>query len=120
MRFQTLYPFHFEAKGKFEEALKEHKIAVQTIDEFLEMHKKEVVKFSRDMFERQRNVHFERIKYLREGEGDWGKGMVLTPTEMSAEEEMKGSEERCLSLVRLPQVRTGIKQSLTCIRITKI
>ncbi|KAL8997062.1 MAG: hypothetical protein Q9188_006418 [Gyalolechia gomerana] len=94
-------PFILEYQGHFEEALEAHTKAVAGLKGVVEHARKNLRKLHRKMFERQLQVHEERIAHLRHlsGKGSF-KDVIIAPTFLSAEEELevKADAPRPLSL----------------------
>ncbi|KAL8937535.1 MAG: hypothetical protein Q9216_004377 [Gyalolechia sp. 2 TL-2023] len=87
-------PFILEFQGHFEEALEAHKKAVTGLKSTIEHAKKNLRKLYRKMFERQLQVHEERITHLTHlsGKGSF-EGIVIPPTYLSAEKELEDQKQ---------------------------
>ena len=95
-----------ERRGNYQEALEDHEKTAQALQDFLDNFGKIVGKFYRVMFERQRANHLERVKYLKTMQKMGWKGVIVPPSGLSAEDELKLVEGkgRPLSLVSFDQL----------------
>ncbi|KAJ5177990.1 uncharacterized protein N7500_000689 [Penicillium coprophilum] len=96
-------PFILERKGDYDEAIKVYKSAISILDEATKVYKKgNVLKINRKMFERQVQVHRERLAYLddlkRKGSFD---DIILPPTILDAMEEMEIEDGKTWSLTQI-------------------
>ncbi|KAL8942682.1 MAG: hypothetical protein Q9211_001280 [Gyalolechia sp. 1 TL-2023] len=83
-------PFILEYQGNFEKALEAHIRAVADLKDVVEHARKNLRKLYRKMFERQLQVHEERIAYLRRLSREAAfKDVVIPPTFLGAEEELE-------------------------------
>ncbi|KAJ5782883.1 hypothetical protein N7457_004657 [Penicillium paradoxum] len=97
-------PFILERKGDYDEAIAIYKSAVKILDEATKTFKKgNVRKINRKMFERQVQVHRERLAYLEDlkRRGSF-EGIILPPTILDAMEELEAEDSgnMCLSQIR--------------------
>lgn len=98
-------PFVLERKGDYDEAIEVYKNAVSILDEGTKKLKKgNFPKINRKMFERQVQVHRERLAYLeslkRKGNFD---GIILPPTILDAMEEIEQEDGQNWSLTQVEQ-----------------
>ncbi|KAJ5356360.1 hypothetical protein N7517_010969 [Penicillium concentricum] len=96
-------PFILERKGDYDEAIKIYQTAITVLDEATKIYKKgNVLKINRKMFERQVQVHRERLAYLedlkRKGSFD---GIILPPTILDAMEELEDEDGKTWSLTQI-------------------
>ncbi|KAJ5200115.1 hypothetical protein N7472_005319 [Penicillium cf. griseofulvum] len=96
-------PFILERKGDYDEAIKIYKSAISVLDDATKIYKKgKVLKIHRKMFERQVQVHRERLAYLedlkRKGSFD---GIILPPTILDAMEEVEDEDGKASSLTQI-------------------
>ncbi|KAJ5496906.1 hypothetical protein N7463_008893 [Penicillium fimorum] len=96
-------PFLLERKGDYDEAIKIYQNAITVLDEATKIYKKgNVLKINRKMFERQVQVHRERLAYLedlkRKGSFD---GIILPPTILDAMEEVEDEDGKTWSLTQI-------------------
>lgn len=96
-------PFILERKGDYDEAITVYKNAITILDEATKIYKKgNVLKINRKMFERQVQVHRERLAYLedlkRKGSYD---GIILPPTILDAMEEVEHEDGKTWSLTQV-------------------
>ncbi|KAJ9482397.1 hypothetical protein VN97_g11030 [Penicillium thymicola] len=96
-------PFILERKGDYDEAITVYKSAITILDEATKIYKKgNVFKINRKMFERQVQVHRERLAYL---EGLKSKGsfdnIILPPTILDAMEEVEKEDGKTWSLTQI-------------------
>lgn len=96
-------PFILERKGDYDEAITVYKNAITILDEATKIYKKgNVLKINRKMFERQVQVHRERLAYLedlkRKGSFD---GIILPPTILDAMEEVEHEDGKTWSLTQV-------------------
>lgn len=96
-------PFILERKGDYDEAIKVYKSAITVLDEAAKIYKKgNALKIHRKMFERQVQVHRERLAYLedlkRKGSFD---GIILPPTILDAMEEVEREGGKTWSLTQV-------------------
>lgn len=96
-------PFILERKGDYEEAIQVYKNAITILDQATQTFKKgNVRKVNRKMFERQVQVHRERLAYLedlkRKGSFD---GIILPPTILDAMEEVEEEDGKNWSLTQV-------------------
>ena len=96
-------PFILERKGEYEEAIQIYKNAITVLDEAAKMYKKgNILKVNRKMFERQVQVHRERLAYLedlkRKGSFD---SIILPPTILDAMEEVENEDGKTWSLTQV-------------------
>ncbi|KAJ5952304.1 uncharacterized protein N7479_010717 [Penicillium vulpinum] len=96
-------PFILERKGDYDEAIAIYKSAITILDGAIKVYKKgDVPKINRKMFERQVQVHRERLAYLedlkRKGSFD---GIILPPTILDAMEEVEKEDGQNWSLTQI-------------------
>ncbi|KAJ5817857.1 hypothetical protein N7447_007865 [Penicillium robsamsonii] len=96
-------PFILERKGDYDEAIKIYQSAITVLDQATKIYKKgNVLKINRKMFERQVQVHRERLAYLedlkRKGSFD---GIILPPTILDAMEEVEDEDGKIWSLTQI-------------------
>ncbi|KAI2731547.1 hypothetical protein CBS147354_656 [Penicillium roqueforti] len=96
-------PFILERKGEYDEAIQVYKNAITVLDSAIKIYKKgNVLKINRKMFERQVQVHRERLAYLedlkRKGSFD---GIILPPTILDAMEEVENEDGTTWSLTQI-------------------
>ncbi|KAJ5269344.1 hypothetical protein N7505_005102 [Penicillium chrysogenum] len=96
-------PFILERKSDYDEAIKVYKSAITVLDEAAKIYKKgNALKIHRKMFERQVQVHRERLAYLedlkRKGSFD---GIILPPTILDAMEEVEREDGNTWSLTQI-------------------
>ncbi|CAG8909301.1 unnamed protein product [Penicillium egyptiacum] len=96
-------PFILERKGDYDEAIKIYKSAITVLDEATKIYKKgNALKIHRKMFDRQVQVHRERLAYLedlkRKGSFD---GIILPPTILDAMEEVENEDGKTWSLTQI-------------------
>lgn len=96
-------PFILERKGEYDEAIQVYKNAITVLDSAIKIYKKgNVLKINRKMFERQVQVHRERLAYLedlkRKGSFD---GIILPPTILDAMEEVENEDGTTWSLTQV-------------------
>ncbi|TQB77501.1 hypothetical protein MPDQ_000041 [Monascus purpureus] len=98
-------PFILEREGNYEEAIKVYKDAIEALDTTAKKYKKgSMPKINRKMFERQVQVHRERLAYLEElkQKGTF-ENIIRPPTILDAMEELEeqeGDGQLTLSQVR--------------------
>ncbi|KAG0157416.1 hypothetical protein PDIDSM_4601 [Penicillium digitatum] len=96
-------PFILERNGEYDEAIKIYKSAITVLDEATKMYKKgNVLKINRKMFERQVQVHRERLAYLEnlKNKGSFD-GIILPPTILDAMEEIEDEDGKTSSLTQI-------------------
>ncbi|KAJ5529197.1 hypothetical protein N7527_002590 [Penicillium freii] len=96
-------PFILERKGEYDEAITVYKSAITVLDEATKIYKKgNVLKINRKMFERQVQVHRERLAYLEElkSKGSFD-GIILPPTILDAMEEVEKEDGKAWSLTQI-------------------
>ncbi|CAI7623560.1 unnamed protein product [Penicillium glandicola] len=96
-------PFILERKGDYDEAIKIYKSAISVLDEATKIYKKgNVLKINRKMFERQVQVHRERLAYLEDlkHKGSFD-GIILPPTILDAMEEVEHEDGNTWSLTQI-------------------
>ncbi|KAJ5607519.1 hypothetical protein N7537_004138 [Penicillium hordei] len=96
-------PFILERKGEYDEAITVYKKAITVLDEATKLYKKgNVLKINRKMFERQVQVHRERLAYLEDlkSKGSFD-GIILPPTILDAMEEMENEDGKTWSLTQI-------------------
>jgi hypothetical protein len=103
-------PFVLERKGDYDEAVKVYKSAITVLDEAAKIYKKgNALKIHRKMFERQVQVHRERLAYLedlkRKGSFD---GIILPPTILDAMEEVESEDGKTWSLTQVSNTLQGM------------
>ncbi|CAG8127695.1 unnamed protein product [Penicillium salamii] len=97
-------PFILERKGDYDDAIRTYKTAIEILDELIKKFKKgrDVRKVNRKMFERQVQVHRERLAYL---EGLKRKGIfenvILPPTILDAMEELEAENGKTWNLTQI-------------------
>ena len=97
-------PFILERKADYDEAIRVYKSAIEILDELVQKFKKgsNVRKVNRKMFERQVQVHRERLSYLeglkRKGNFD---NIVLPPTILDAMEEVENENGKTWNLTQV-------------------
>lgn len=97
-------PFILERKGDYDDAIRTYKTAIEILDELIKKFKKgrDVRKVNRKMFERQVQVHRERLAYL---EGLKRKGIfenvILPPTILDAMEELEAENGKTWNLTQV-------------------
>jgi tetratricopeptide (TPR) repeat protein len=101
-------PFILERKGDYDAAIGVYKNAITILDEATKTFKKgNFLKIHRKMFERQVEVHRERLAYLedlkRKGNFD---GIILPPTILDAMEEVEEEDGKNWSLTQVRISRT--------------
>jgi tetratricopeptide (TPR) repeat protein len=97
-------PFILERQGDYDEAIQIYKTAIEILDELTMRFKKgsEIRKINRKMFERQVQVHRERLAYL-EGlklKGNFD-GIILPPTILDAMEEVEKENGKTWTLTQV-------------------
>ncbi|KKK24496.1 hypothetical protein ARAM_002346 [Aspergillus rambellii] len=100
----SVRPFTLEKEGEFVQALEAYKLAIEVLNTAIQKFKKssEVRKIVRKMFERQVQVHQDRLAYLEslQRKGDFV-DIVNLPTILDAMDELKAEgEQRTLSCDR--------------------
>lgn len=96
-------PFILERKGDYDEAIAVYKSAITILDEATKVYKKgNVLKINRKMFERQVQVHRERLAYLEDlkSKGSFD-GIILPPTILDAMEEVEKEDGKTWSLTQV-------------------
>ncbi|CAI7634611.1 unnamed protein product [Penicillium discolor] len=96
-------PFILERKGDYDEAIAVYKSAIAILDEATKIYKKgNVLKINRKMFERQVQVHRERLAYLEDlkSKGSFD-GIILPPTILDAMEEVEKEDGKTWSLTQI-------------------
>lgn len=98
-------PFILEREGNYEEAIKVYKDAIEALDTTAKKYKKgSTPKINRKMFERQVQVHRERLAYLEElKQKRTFENIIRPPTILDAMEELEeqeGDGQLTLSQVR--------------------
>ncbi|CAI7625366.1 unnamed protein product [Penicillium palitans] len=96
-------PFILERKGDYDEAIAVYKSAITILDEATKLYKKgNVLKINRKMFERQVQVHRERLAYLEDlkSKGSFD-GIILPPTILDAMEEVEKEDGKTWSLTQI-------------------
>ncbi|KAJ6184443.1 hypothetical protein N7519_005744 [Penicillium mononematosum] len=96
-------PFVLERKGDYDEAIKAYKSAITVLDEAAKIYKKgNALKIHRKMFERQVQVHRERLAYLEDlkRKGSFN-GIILPPTILDAMEEVESEDGKTWSLTQI-------------------
>ncbi|KAF4765103.1 hypothetical protein N7455_004893 [Penicillium solitum] len=96
-------PFILERKGDYDEAIAVYKSAIAILDEATKIYKKgNVLKINRKMFERQVQVHRERLAYLEDlkSKGSFD-GIILPPTILGAMEEVEKEDGKTWSLTQI-------------------
>ncbi|KGO60647.1 hypothetical protein PEX2_088290 [Penicillium expansum] len=96
-------PFILERKGDYDEAITVYKNAITVLDGAVKIYKKgNVPKINRKMFERQVQVHRERLAYLEnlKGKGSFD-GIILPPTILDAMEEIEDEDGKTWSLTQI-------------------
>ncbi|CRL25991.1 unnamed protein product [Penicillium camemberti] len=96
-------PFILERKGDYDEAIAVYKSAITILDEATKVYKKgNVLKINRKMFERQVQVHRERLAYLEDlkSKGSFD-GIILPPTILDAMEEVEKEDGKTWSLTQI-------------------
>ncbi|CAG7919141.1 unnamed protein product [Penicillium olsonii] len=97
-------PFILERKADYDQAIRVYKSAIEILDELVQKFKKgsNVRKVNRKMFERQVQVHRERLSYLeglkRKGNFD---NIVLPPTILDAMEEVENENGKTWNLTQI-------------------
>jgi hypothetical protein len=96
-------PFIMERKGDYDDAIQMYKSAVDILGEATKKFKKgNVRKVNRKMFERQVQVHRERLAYLEslKKKGSY-EGIILPPTILDAMEEVEKQNEKSWTLTQV-------------------
>ncbi|KAJ5747312.1 uncharacterized protein N7511_009008 [Penicillium nucicola] len=96
-------PFILERNGDYDDAIKMYKSAVEILGEATKTFKKgNVRKVNRKMFERQVQVHHERLAYLEglKKKGSY-EGIILPPTILDAMEEVERDSEKSWTLTQI-------------------
>ncbi|OQD90168.1 hypothetical protein PENSOL_c061G06075 [Penicillium solitum] len=96
-------PFILERKGDYDEAIAVYKSAIAILDEATKIYKKgNVLKINRKMFERQVQVHRERLAYLEDlkSKGSFD-GIILPPTILDAMEEVEKEDGKTWLLTQI-------------------
>ena len=114
-------PFVLERKCDYDEAIKMYRNAITVLDEAAKIYKKgNALKIHRKMFERQVQVHRDRLAYLedlkRQGNFD---GIILPPTILDAMEEVESEEGKTWSLTQVskkkpPKYGTSFQVTNSC------
>jgi hypothetical protein len=96
-------PFILERNGEYDDAIRIYKSAIQILGEAAKTFKKmNVRKVNRKMFERQVQVHRERLSYLEglKKKGSY-EGIILPPTILDAMEEVEQKNEKSWTLTQV-------------------
>lgn len=107
-------PFILERKGDYDGAITVYKSAITVLDEATKIYKKgNVLKINRKMFERQVQVHRERLAYLEglKSKGSFD-GIILPPTILDAMEEVEKEDGKTWSLTQVSQTLRNIARLL--------
>ncbi|KAL4884579.1 hypothetical protein BJY04DRAFT_168149 [Aspergillus karnatakaensis] len=104
----SVAPFVLERRGEFESAIDIHKNAADVLGQAAEAFKKNGTKANRKMFERQAELHRERLAYL-EGLKQKGSfdGIIRPPTFLDLADELK-RDEKDSSPWTLSQIRKAL------------